>query len=295
MHPNSGDKKETAALVVDELEPRLQSLLREQITILAQTHKAQESAHSVHIATAIHQAVFECIPDLVHSLLPSMVPVPSSPTSNVDDLRDMLVAQSKLQAASTNSMKVLENRIDKSNAKLYEYQKIQNVLSEVRANTQRLQAELEVQQRTSETDRAKHSNEVQYFRNMISNKDKQLEVVRNELLNRATNMDQEAKEKDQEHARRIKEMEALCGGMQTELSILRTHAKEAAARRDELQLELDKTQKQLYNLDKQHHTELSLVAERESNSRERQKAYEQRDQQLVSRPPHVYLMTTDWP
>lgn len=98
----------------------------------------------------------------------------------------------------------------------------------------------------------------------VASKEAQIELLKQDLLNRATQMDREQKERDQGHAAQLSEYKALFGAMQAELTILRDRLDESKREKEELLNTLERSQDRLHDQERDSHRQ--IVALREHNA-----------------------------
>ena len=135
---------------------------------------------------------------------------------------------------------------------LQEKQDLQVSLGQLRAEKAGVTAEKASREELFEFERRRFDSEIAHLRTALQTRDKQVDALRSELLNRATAMDDEAKERERLQA----EQATVTGGIETELAIMRTQARQTNAEKEGLREELAETRQKLQEVGKEREAEV---------------------------------------
>ena len=153
---------------------------------------------------------------------------------------------------------------------LQEKQDLQVSLGQMRAEQAVVTAEKASRDEFFEFERRRFDSEIAHLRTAVQTRDKQVDVLRSELLNRATAMDDEAKERERLQA----EQATVTGGMETELAIMRMQAEQAIAEKESLRKELAEARQMLHETGREHQSELVKVQKSEAGFKAKASAME---------------------
>ena len=146
---------------------------------------------------------------------------------------------------------------------LQEKQDVQVSLGQMRAEQAGVTAEKVSREEFFEFERRRFDSEIAHLRTAVQSRDKQVDMLHSELLNRATAMDDEAKERERLQA----EQATVTGGMETELAIMRTQAEQATAEKEGLRRELAEARQKLHEIGRDHQSEIIRLKQSETGLR----------------------------
>lgn len=218
----------------------------------------------------------EAVSSFMDALIPLYIPVPSSP--NVDRVQVGDQAE-ELELGST--LKRILLTLQDKEATYAQSLALEKILSQVTSNCKELQLECDRLRMLEEARRNEHSGELIELRSIIGSKDKQIERLREELLNRATMIDQDTKEREARYVEERTDSKVLRKGLETELAMLKQGVINEKKLVTDLKRELDEARKRIVELDSQGRMDSALYAERDAVYKERSAVFVQREQEHV--------------
>lgn len=132
--------------------------------------------------------------------------------------------------------------------------------SEAKADAVRLRAAQETESEYIERERERYEQELASLRQAAQSKDKQIEVLRAELLARATSMDADAKEQEKAFTAKENEWNTLRGGMEAELAIYRAQAKESAEEKQRTKEKLERMTDRMHQVGEEQLQKISELS-----------------------------------
>jgi hypothetical protein len=132
--------------------------------------------------------------------------------------------------------------------------------SEAKADAVRLRTAQETESEYVERERERYEQELTSLRQAAQAKDKQIEVLRAELLARATSMDADAKEQEKAFTAKENEWNTLRGGMEAELAIYRAQAKESAEEKQRTEEKLERMTDRMHEVGEEQLMKISELS-----------------------------------
>lgn len=213
------------------------------------------------------------------------VPLPRSPTIDASDAEAVAnhcvhgQTDPDLSASLSALLEALETRLS-----THHRETDTKAFDETRSRCELLEAECNRLRDMRVADQEMHLEEVSRLQDVIVNKDKQLELVRDELLKRATIMDQEAKEREQLYNRERKEFQAFRGGLETELAILKGQAEELGAEKLGYRRKVEEAEARSRELEQERQVDGAVYRERDTAHKLYAGACERQQREHVSQP-----------
>ena len=138
---------------------------------------------------------------------------------------------------------------------------MEKALREAQARLSAVQAEKEMRIEHFERQERKYEDHLRELETALSAREKQLDRLKEELLLRATTMDQEQKAAAQSHLNLTNERQILIGAMEAELSILKVQTQQYIQERGQLQLALGNAHQSALDLQDDHHVQKGVLRE----------------------------------
>jgi hypothetical protein len=253
---------------------RLHALL-ERLTMDKNFTKNSANMES-NLRETIEQAITDAFGLVTPKLLESLMPLVTGEARNDQELLNDILCQSK----ETRSLlqEVAEQMTVPDASKAMD----PAVIDSLRAECQYLRSELQDSHQRLNSEATRHEAEIEYLRGAMNSKDSQLDLLRRELLDRATLMDTESKAKDQEYTRAMQETMITRSNLETELVVMKAQVKESADRNDRLSIQLEEARAQVIDLERLRHIYDALAEERESHAKMEREAFHNREEHGVS-------------
>lgn len=231
------------------------------------------------VEQSIHQAISSNVSRLVDSVLPILTPLPPSPT-RAPAVKHTCSAQESVDLMP--HLMEITHAVHKGTVESAEVICLQKEIIQRDTTCKGLTLENDKLRDLLELDRQQHALEFSEAKGLVATKDRQLDLLKQELLKRASTMDTEVKEKDKLHLRNITELQTTIASLQVELAVTKEQVKQRSSAQEVLQQQLDVEKARGIDLEKLRHTEAAVHQEREAVTRNLQAAQEVQKQEYVS-------------
>ena len=229
---------------LEELNTRSESVSREQAQLLRDhTAAALEDVKQTLPALLAEQSPAEGGSAEILSILQAIRDSLTSSESRLD---------ASLKSVSSDNQAFLDLIKEKHTLEL--------ACSEAKADAVRLRAAQETESQYVERERERYEQELTTLRQAAQSKDKQIEVLRAELLARATSMDADAKEQEKAFTAKENEWNTLRRGMEAELAIYRAQAKESAEEKQRTEEKLEKMTDRMHEVGEEQLMKISELS-----------------------------------
>lgn len=248
--PTRSDQDYLVAKIVDALEHRM-SMHRGHTGQLVHKETQRTSVND-----AVAQALEASLPTVLERNIAVFTPLPASPTL-------VSLSQTDLQSSLQELRVLLEERLSGAQSDREAYSElieskhdVDLALARARAEICKVRAEHSAQQEVYEAERERLEDDIQELRRALAAKDAKLELLRTEMLNRATNLDSEREQREKIHLGQLEELKTLCGGMEMELAILREQSTNGTSIIQELRADLETAKEQVRDASETHRVQL---------------------------------------
>lgn len=231
------------------------------------------------VEQSLHQAISSNVSRLLDSVLPTLTPLPPSPILT-PTLKHTCSAQ--ISEDLMPHLMEIKHAVHRGTLESAEVICLQKEIVQLDTTCKSLTLENDKLRDLLAFDRQQHTLDLSEAKSLVATKDRQLDLLKDELLKRASTMDIEDREKDKLHLRAITELQTTIASLQVELAVTKEQVKQRSSAQEVLQQQLDVEKARGEDLGKLRHAEAAVHEEREAVSRNLRAAQEVQKQENVS-------------
>lgn len=221
-------------------------------------------ANDVDLVQDVQEAILACVPAFVHAMTPILTVLPNSPTSEQRNAMQQL-SNSPEGSNMLAELAALREAIQSDMVKRIDMSMLQQELAVKNTECEQAKAELLRHSEDFDIERTRFRDEMNEARHKLAIKDKQLDALRDELLKRATVMDDEARETQRSHATIVSNLEASLSELKSQVISMEEIVKAQTVTGDSLRAQLVEAKERLATAEKERQAQAALIAEQQTS------------------------------
>lgn len=239
----------------------------QRINTLLETYKKARSSfrdNGADLVQEVQEAILACVPAFVDAMTPVLTVLPNSPMSEQPNATHPS-SDSPQRTDVLAELAALRKTVQSGMVNPNDTSMMQQELAVKSAECKQAKAELRRQLQDFDIERIRYRDEMNEARHKLAIRDKQLDALRDELLKRATVMDDEARETQRSHATIVSNLEASLSELKSQVISMEEIVKAQTVTGDSLRARLLEAKESLATAEKERQAQAALIAEQQTS------------------------------
>lgn len=281
---HSGDKRETASLIVAQLEPRLREIANAREGSPQRVVLDELSSEAITpIVSQLEASLGSMVKNVLHRTMDQHPTGMNSRPESSDGLTLEEIAKQFEEGKEQLEVKLEEIAADRDTFIQMVEQKhsLELELARARADHGKARSEKAAAEENFQKEGERMQEEVVQSKKAALEKEQLADELRNELQASTLISVNQQRASEKAHDAQLMEVRTLCGGMEAELAILRAQSVSSHEQYDRTYTELEKARDELASINSEHKRELLAAKEAELGAKAKVEALKERLTQQV--------------